>query len=159
MVTITADVEVFAISCRPQGSNCKWQHYMLSTATNPISKVISTSNVTGGSVSTVDTYVDEKVTSDGETSSINVIPSSVTVVKNKKINSSVSRSERATRVQKLVFRVRAGAAASLTYTSTNNYAVTHSAGKTTITENKITVAADAKSTDSVNTKYIQVIVE
>jgi hypothetical protein len=159
VVTITADVEVFAISCRPQGSNCKWQHYMLSTATTPISKVISTSNVTGGSVSTVDTYVDEKVTSDGETSSINVIPSSVTVVKNKKINSSVSRSERATRVQKLVFRVRAGAAASLTYTSTNNYAVTHSAGKTTITENKITVAADAKSTDSVNTKYIQVIVE
>lgn len=159
VVTITADVEVFAISCRPQGSNCKWQHYMLSTATNPISKVISTSNVTGGSVSIVATYVDEKVTSGDDASRINVIPSSVTVVKNKKINSSVSRSERATRVQKLVFRVRAGTAASLTYTSTNNYAVTHSAGKTTITENKITVAADAKSTDSVNTKYIQVIVE
>nr|DAW58940.1 MAG TPA: hypothetical protein [Caudoviricetes sp.] len=159
VVTITADVEVFAISCRPQGSNCKWQHYMLSTATNPISKVISTSNVTGGSVSIVATYVDEKVTSGDDASRINVIPSSVTVDKNKKINSSVSRSERATRVQKLVFRVRAGTAASLTYTSTNNYAVTHSAGKTTITENKITVAADAKSTDSVNTKYIQVIVE
>lgn len=159
VVTITADVEVFAISCRPQGSNCKWQHYMLSTATSPISKVISTSNVTGGSVSIVATYVDEKVTSGDDASRINVIPSSVTVVKNKKINSSVSRSERATRVQKLVFRVRAGTAASLTYTSTNNYAVTHSAGKTTITENKITVAADAKPTDSVNTKYIQVIVE
>lgn len=159
VVTITADVEVFAISCRPQGSNCKWQHYMLSTATTPISKVITTSNVTGGSVSTVDTYVDERVTSDDDTSRINVIPSSVTVVKNKKINSSVSRSERATRVQKLVFRIRAGTAASLNYTSTNNYAVTHSSGKTTITENKITVAADAKPTDSVNTKYIQVIVE
>lgn len=159
VVTITADVEVFAISCRPQGSNCKWQHYMLSTATIPIPKVISTSNVTGGSVSTVVTYVDEKVTSGDDASRINVIPSSVTVVKNKKINASVSRSERATRVQKLVFRVRAGTAASLTYTSTNNYAVTHSAGKTTITENNITVAADAKSTDSVNTKYIQVIVE
>lgn len=159
VVTITADVEVFAISCRPQGSNCKWQHYMLSTATNPISKVITTSNVIGGSTSIVDTYVDERVTSADDVSGINVIPSSVTVVKNKKINASVSRSERATRVQKLVFRVRAGTAASLTYTSTNNYAVTHSAGKTTITENKITVAADAKSTDSVNTKYIQVIVE
>lgn len=159
VVTITADVEVFAISCRPQGSNCKWQHYMLSTATTPISKVITTSNVTGGSVSIVDTYVDEKVTSDDDASRINVIPSSVTVVKNKKINTSVSRSERATRVQKLVFRVRAGTAASLNYTSTNNYAVAHSAGKTTITENRITVAADAKPTDSVNTKYIQVIVE
>lgn len=159
VVTITADVEVFAISCRPQGSNCKWQHYMLSTATIPTSKAISTSDVTGGSVSIVATYVDEGVTSDNYASYINVIPSSVTVVKNKEINSSVSRRERATRVQKLVFRVRAGTAASLTYTSTNNYAVTHSAGKTTITENKITVAADAKPTDSVNTKYIQVIVE
>lgn len=159
VVTITADVELFAISCRPQGSNCKWQHYMLSTATTPISKVVSTSDVTGGSVSIVDTYVDERVTSGDDASRINVIPSSVTVDKNKKINSSVSRSERATRVQKLVFRVRAGTAASLNYTSTNNYAVTHSAGKTTITENKITVAADAKPTDSVNTKYIQVIVE
>lgn len=159
VLTITADVEVFAISCRPQGSNCKWQHYMLSTATTPTAKVITTSNVTGGSVSIVDTYVDEKVTSDDDASHINVIPSSVTVAKNKKINTSVSRSERATRVQKLVFRVRAGTAASLNYTSTNNYAVTHSAGKTTITENKITVAADAKSTDSVNTNYIQVIVE
>lgn len=159
VVTITADVEVFAISCRPQGSNCKWQHYMLSTATNPISKVITTSNVIGGSTSKVDTYVDERVTSADDVSGINVIPSSVTVVKNKKINASVSRSERATRVQKLVFRVRAGTAASLNYTSTNNYAVTHSAGKTTITENKISVAADAKPTDSVNTKYIQVIVE
>ena len=159
VVTITADVEVFAISCRPQGSNCKWQHYMLSTATTPISKVITTSNVIGGSTSIVDTYVDERVTSADDMSGINVIPSSVTVVKNKNINASVSRSERATRVQKLVFRVRAGTAASLNYTSTNNYAVTHSAGKTTITENKISVAADAKPTDSVNTKYIQVIVE
>lgn len=159
VVTITADVEVFAISCRPQGSNCKWQHYMLSTATTPISKVISTSDVTGGSVSIESTYVDEKVTSDDAASRINVIPSSVTVVKDKKINSSVSRSARATRTQKLVFRVRAGTAASLNYTSSNNYAVTHSAGKTTITENKITVAADAKPTDSVNTNYIQVIVE
>ena len=159
VITITADVEIFAISCRPQGSNCKWQHYMLSTATNPISKVITTSNVIGGSTSIVDTYVDERVTSADYVSGINVIPSSVTVVKNKNINASVSRSERATRVQKLVFRVRAGTAASLNYTSTNNYAVTHSLGKTTITENKISVAADAKPTDSVNTKYIQVIVE
>ena len=77
----------------------------------------------------------------------------------REVRISAARTNRATRVQKLVFRVRAGTAASLTYTSTNNYAVTHSSGKTTITENKITVSADAKPTDSVNTKYIQVIVE
>ena len=159
VVTITADVEVFAISCRPQGNNCKWQHYMFATALAPTSQVITTSAVTGGAVSIVDTYVREAAISDNPTSNINVIPSSVTVVKDKLVRGTVTRRDRATRVQKLVFRVRAGTAASLNYTSTNNYAVTHSAGKTTITENKITVAADAKPTDSVNTKYIQVIVE
>lgn len=159
VVTITADVEAFAISCRPQGNNCKWQHYMFSTALAPISKVITTSNVTGGSVSKVDTYEYEENTSTDYSSHINVIPSSVTLAKNKIVNATINRHTRATNVQKLVFRVRAGTAASLNYTSTNNYAVAHSAGKTTITENKITVAANAKPTDSVNTKYIQVIVE
>lgn len=159
VVTITADVEVFAISCRPQGNNCKWQHYMFATALATTSQVITTSAVTGGTVSIVDTYVREEDISDNTTSNINVIPSSVTVVKDKIVRGTVTRRNRAIRVQKLVFRVRAGTAASLTYTSTDNYAVTHSAGKTTITENRITVAADAKPTDSVNTKYIQVIVE
>lgn len=159
VVTITADVEAFAISCRPQGNNCKWQHYMFSTALAPISKVITTSNVTGGSVSMVDIYEYEENTSTDYSSHINVIPSSVTLAKNKIVNATINRHTRATNVQKLVFRVREGTAASLNYTSTNNYAVAHSAGKTTITENRITVAADAKPTDSVNTKYIQVIVE
>lgn len=158
VVTITEDVEVFAISCRPQGNNCKWQHYMFSTALAPTTKAITTSNVIGGGVSIIDTYVNE-VTLDGDVSKINVVPNNITVNKNKKVQATVARNSRATRVQKLVFRVRAGTAASLNYTSTNNYAVTHSAGKTTITENSITVAADAKPTDSVNTNYIQVIVE
>lgn len=158
VVTITEDIEVFAISCRPQGNNCKWQHYMFSTALAPTTKAIATSNVIGGDVSIVDTYVNE-VTLNDDVSKINVIPNNVTVDKSKKVQTTVTRNSRATRVQKLVFRVKAGTAASLSYTSTDNYAVTHSSGKTTITENRITVAADAKPTDSVNTKYIQVIVE
>ena len=158
VVTITEDVEVFAISCRPQGNNCKWQHYMFSTALAPTTKTITTSNVIGGDVSIVDIYVNE-VTLDDDVSKINVVPNNITVNKSKKVQATVVRNSRATRVQKLVFRVRAGTAASLNYTSTNNYAVTHSAGKTTITENSITVTADAKPTDSVNTNYIQVIVE
>lgn len=159
VLTITADVEVFAFSCRPQGSNCKWQNYMLATATSPNPKTITTSAVVGGKVTTEETYVREDTMSDTLASRLNIIPNSVTANNTKLVRESVSRNNRATRVQKLVFRVRAGTAASLNYTSTNNYAVTHSAGKTTITENKITVAADAKPTDSVNTKYIQVIVE
>lgn len=159
ILTITADVEVFAISCRPQGSNCKWQNYMLSTATTPTSKTITPSGVVGGTTTLEDVYERESNINNQDIARINVIPSDVTVITTKVVRTSTSRTSRAIRLQKLVFRVKAGTAASLSYTSTDNYAVTHSAGKTTITENKITVAADAKTTDSVNTKYIQVIVE
>lgn len=159
VLTITADVEVFAFSCRPQGSNCKWQNYMLATATVPTTQTITTSAVVGGKVTLEDTYVRETAVNNDNNARINVIPSTVTASTTREVRISAARTNRATRVQKLVFRVKAGTAASLNYTSTNNYAITHSSGKTTITENKIIVAADAKPTDSVNTKYIQVIVE
>ena len=159
VLTITDDVEVFAVSCRPQGSNCKWQSYMFSTGITPTSKTITSSDVVGGTTTLEDVYDLEDKVNNSNIARINVIPSDVTVSTTRVVRASVSRNNRATRVQKLVFRVKAGTAASLSYTSTDNYAVTHSAGKTTITENKITVKADAKPTDSVNTKYIQVIVE
>lgn len=159
VLTITADVEVFAFSCRPQGSNCKWQNYMLATATVPTTQTITTSAVVGGNVTLEDTYVRETAVNNDNNARINIIPSTVTASTTREVRISAARTNRATRVQKLVFRVKAGTAASLNYTSTNNYAITHSSGKTTITENKIIVAADAKPTDSVNTKYIQVIVE
>ncbi len=159
VLTITDDVEVFAVSCRPQGSNCKWQSYMFSTGITPTSKTITPSGVVGGTTTLEDVYDLEDKVNNSDIARINVIPSDVTVSTTRVVRASVSRNNRATRVQKLVFRVKAGTAASLSYTSTDNYAVTHSAGKTTITENKITVSADAKPTDSVNTKYIQVIVE
>lgn len=159
VLTITADVEVFAVSCRPQGSNCKWQNYMFSTATTPTSKTITPSDVVGGTTTLEDVYEREGKTNNPDIARINVIPSDVTVSTTKIVRTSASRTSRATRLQKLVFRVKAGTAASLNYTSTDNYAVTRTAGKTTITENSITVAANAKPTDSVNTQYIQVIVE
>lgn len=159
VLTITDDIEVFAVSCRPQGSNCKWQSYMFATALAPTSKTITPSDVVGGTTTLEDIYDQEGKINNPGIARINVIPSDVTVNATSVIRASVNRNNRATRVQKLVFRVKAGTAASLNYTSTNNYAVTRSAGKTTITENSITVAADAKPTDSVNTKYIRVIVE
>lgn len=159
VLTITDDVEVFAVSCRPQGSNCKWQSYMFSTGITPTSKTITPSGVVGGTTTLEDMYDLENKVNNSDIARINVIPSDVTVSTTRVVDASVSRNNRATRIQKLVFRVKAGTAASLSYTSIDNYAVTHSAGKTTITENRITVAADAKPTDSVNTKYIQVIVE
>lgn len=159
VLTITGDIEVFAVSCRPQGSNCKWQSYMFATALAPTSKTITPSDVVGGTTTLEDIYDREGTINNPDIARINVIPSDVTVSATKVVRASVNRHNRATRAQKLVFRVKAGTAASLNYTSTDNYAVTRSAGKTTITENSITVTADAKPTDSVNTKYIQVIVE
>lgn len=159
ILTITDDIEVFAVSCRPQGSNCKWQSYMFATALAPTSKTITPSDVVGGTTTLEDIYNREGKIDSSDIARINVIPSGVTVSATRAVRASVARYNRATRAQKLVFRVKAGTAASLNYTSTDNYAVTHSAGKTTITENSITVAADAKPTDSVNTRYIQVIVE
>lgn len=159
VLTITDDIEVFAVSCRPQGSNCKWQSYMFATALAPTSKTITPSDVVGGTTTLEDIYDREGKINNPDIAKINVIPSDVTVSATRVVRDSVTRNNRATRAQKLVFRVKAGTAASLNYTSTGNYAVTRSAGKTTITENSITVTADAKPTDSVNTRYIRVIVE
>lgn len=159
VLTITDDIEVFAVSCRPQGSNCKWQSYMFATALTPTSKTITPSDVVGGTTTLEDTYDREGKINNPDVARINVIPNDVTVSATRVVRASVARHNRATSAQKLIFRVKAGTAASLNYTSTGNYAVTRSAGKTTITENSITVAADAKPTDSVNTRYIQVIVE
>lgn len=159
VLTITDDIEVFAVSCRPQGSNCKWQSYMFATALTPTSKTITPSDVVGGTTTLEDTYDREGKINNPDIARINVIPNDVTVSATRVVRASVARHNRATSAQKLIFRVKAGTAASLNYTSTGNYAVTRSAGKTTITENSITVAADAKPTDSVNTRYIQVIVE
>lgn len=159
VLTITGDFKVFAFSCRPQGNNCRWQNYYLVATKAATRKTITVSAVVGGTTSLTDIYEDEKPFVGAGVKNAVIIPTNVILNKETYIHNSVDDNRPAVYAQKLVFRVKAGTAASLTYTSTNNYAVTHSAGKTTITENRITVAADAKPTDSVNTKYIQVIVE
>lgn len=156
ILEITEDLFSFAFSCRPQGSNCKWQNYSL-FASKPIKNhTIITSNVVGGTIKTNKIVKDK---TDSKIESVNIIPASVKpsfTVRN------VDKYERTTAElrDKLVFTVKSGTAASLNYTSTNNYASkVLTQGKTTITANSITVSADAKPTDSVNSEYIQVIIE
>ena len=156
ILEITEDLFSFAFSCRPQGNNCKWQNYSLFASKPVRNHVITTSNVVGGTTKTNKVVKD---LSDAKIESVNIIPASVKpsfVVRN------VDRVESNTAElrDKLVFTVKSGTAASLNYTSTNNYASKIlTQGKTTITANSITVSADAKPTDSVNSEYIQVIVE
>lgn len=155
ILTITEDVKIFAFSCRPQGNNCRWQNYTLFSSMDVINKSIKVTDVVGGKTS-INTIIRNGNFINNYYGGSIVIPAS-----NKIYGEvyNVNNIVRANTAGKLVFTVKAGTAASLKYTSTDNYAVTQVRGKTTITENSITVAADATPTDSVNTQYIQVIVE
>ena len=155
VLTITEDLTEFGFSCRPQGNNCKWQNYTLFATIDVARKNINVSNVVGGVASTTKAIKDGYVRDDVLDGSI-IIPETVKVYGSAP---NIDRYHLADTIDVLTFKVKAGTAASLSYTSTNNYAVTQVRGKTTITEDTITVAADAKATDSVNTRYIKVIIE
>lgn len=115
---------------------------------------INVTNVRGGTAK-INKIV--KGLSDSKLNTVNVIPSTV---KASFAARNANKGSPAELADKLVFTVKSGTAASLNYTSTDNYASrVLSQGKTTITANSITVSADAKPTDSVNSEYIQVIVE
>lgn len=158
VLEITEDIIAFAFSCRPQGNNCKWQSYALYATIPNVHKQINTTNVVGATTAVEAKYND--TISITKAPSVQVVPASD---ETKLVMTNLANRVRLGSPQevrdKLIVTVRAGTAASLKYTSTDNYAVTQVRGKTTITEDTITVAADAKPTDSVNTRYIQVIVE
>lgn len=159
VLEITEDLMAFAFSCRPAGTNCKWQNYALYAVQDINTDTITTSNVVGGTATVEKIWNNRGSIKDLPNPAKGtqlVIPSTDSVDREFYADSGIHR---ASTFDRLVVKVKAGTAASLKYTSTDNYAVTQVRGKTTITEDTITVDADAKSTDSVNTRYIQVIVE
>ncbi len=159
VLEITADTMSFAFSCRPAGSNCRWQNYSLFAVNPVVKRTITTSEVVGGSVEIKDVW-GTAVTNLNNTNPL--ARQQLVIPTDDSINTDFTFATGSRLVKadnKLIVTVRAGTAASLKYTSIDNYAVTQVRGKTTITEDTITVAADAKSTDSVNTQYIQIIVE
>jgi len=160
VLEITADLPYFVFACRPQGNNCRWQMYAVYATVPATHKEISTTNVTGATVTKRVSFLNSVKLDERNRLSIVVIPTSdQNLLYTDYAIHGVNRANPANIVDKLIVTVQAGTAASLSYTSTNNYAVTEVQGKTTITADSITVAADAKATDSVNTPYIQVIVE
>ena len=158
VLEITKDIIAFAFSCRPQGNRCKWQSYALYATIPNKHQQITTSNVVGATTTIEGRFSNTiKLKSQPE---VQVIPvADETKLVKTEVANRAKRNEPQEVRDKLIVTVRAGTAASLSYTSTDNYAVTQVRGKTTITADTITVAADAKATDSVNTQYIQVIVE
>ena len=156
VLEITEDVNMIAFSCRPSGDNCKWQNYVLMSMVPAGGLSITTSDVIGATVSINKKWRKSRTRDSGST---DLVVPNTQFDRTLAVGDVYSKNTPAYVEDKLVVAVRAGTAASLKYTSTGNYAVTQVRGKTTITEDTITVAADAKATDSVNTQYIQVIVE
>ena len=160
VLEITADLSYFVFACRPQGNNCRWQMYAVYATVHATHKEINATNVTGATVTKRVSFLNSVKLVERDRLSVVVIPTSdQNLLYTDYAIHGVNRANPANIVDKLIVTVQAGTAASLSYTSTNNYAVTEVQGKTTITKGTITVSADAKATDSVNTPYIQVIVE
>lgn len=160
VLEITEDLPYFIFACRPQGNNCRWQMYAVYATVPATHKEINATNVTGATVTKRVSFLNSVKLVERDRLSVVVIPTSdQNLLYTDYAIHGVNIANPANIVDKLIVTVQAGTAASLSYTSTNNYAVTEVQGKTTITKGTITVSADAKATDSVNTPYIQVIVE
>lgn len=159
VLEITDDITEFAFSCRPQGNNCNWQSYAIYAVILVNRRSITVSEVNNAIIKKEAIYSN----SDNLETPVKslIIPKSDSAKLNPlALIGSVSIDMPAVAQEKLIVTVQSGTAASLKYTSTGNYASRSlSQGKTTITADSITVAADAKATDSINTPYIQVIVE
>lgn len=158
VLEITGDVETFAFSCRPVGTNCNWQTYHIVASIPPRKRSITVTRQEGCTVTKHTTYAEERDNTIQR--KLLIVPTTVSYDTTRFVSGTYKRADPIGAYDKLIITVRAGTAATVEFTSTDNYAdVATSQGKTAISAGRVTVAADAKSTDSVNTKYIQVIVE
>lgn len=159
VLEITEDTQIFSFSCRPQGQNCRWQAYSLYALVEPKLKSITTSNNIGFTIKKITKFEETRV-NDSQTINVNIIPASEAAkLDTSTFSAGATYARNLSAAEKIILTVKAGTAASINYTSTDNYVNVRAQGKTTITENRITVSADAKSTDSINSEYLQVIVE
>ena len=157
VLEFTDNVYSATIYCRPAGKNCRWQAFNVKGAAPLQNFELTASDVVGGKISQTDlTY---NVYRDAV--NVNVIPNTLSFKQPTReiVHGASSSAARITR--KLVFTVKSGTAASFNIVKPAGwfYDFPKTRGKTTITENRVTVAADATSTDSINSQYLQVIVE
>lgn len=158
VVEITANTAWAVILCRPAGQNCRWQAFGVVGASDAKQSKFTATDVVGAKIKYENFY--DTSMSFGKLVQLNTIPPSIEydVKKNRSIGHSLDRT--ATVISKMIVTVKSGTAASLTLGKTDNSVrIPYAQGKTTITENRVTVAADATSTDSINSPYLQVIIE
>lgn len=155
VLELTREFKSATIYCRPAGKNCRWQAFNIRGAATTRNSELTASDVVGGKV----TYIPLNVESYRGTAVFNVIPNTLSsrqptqVISHNSPNTAIAR--------KLVFTVKSGTAASFNIAGSRDMIslLPRTQGKTTITENRVEVAADATSTDSINSQHLQVIVE
>lgn len=148
VLTVTEDVKSLLVAARPRGANCYWQTWYLAATTPMKFKGPTVSNVTDAVETSEITPTEASKAIDDMLETVNVIPSG-------RDNLSVSRG---TWNKKVVLTVNSGIPASADITW-GGITPALSSGLVTITENKITVAAGAKATDSVRSQYLDVIIK
>lgn len=149
VLTVTEDVKSLIIAARPRGANCYWQTWYLAATTPMKFKGPTVSNVTDAVETSAITPTEGDANIDAMLETVNVIP------RGRGDNLSVSRG---TWNKKVVLTVRAGIPASADI-NWNGVPPAFSSGLVTITENKISVSANAKATDSIRSQYLDVIIE
>lgn len=149
VLTVTEDVKSLLIVARPRGANCYWQSWYLAATTPMKFKGPSVSNVTGAVETSAITPKDTSPAILEMLDTVNVIP------KGRGDNLSASRGDWN---KKVVLTVRAGTPASADI-NWGDLPPALSSGLVTITENKISVSANAKATDSIRSQYLDVIIE
>ena len=155
VLEITDDIGSILILCRPAGQNCVWQVIGVTGAKAPNTVGLTATNIKGGEVR----YENSSGAETNNNASVNIIPSNITRV-NDYYNANHQYPNSYSLTRKLIFSVKSGTAASLDFNASNGWVrAPITSGKTTITENRVTVAADATSTDSINSEFLQVIVE
>lgn len=158
VLTINSNEPGAVILCRPTGKNCRWQAFAIYGSSAPKVYKLIESDVVGGEVTREYTYVYNTPPGRDIVDPV-VIPSDITAKVASHILSHSPTSGTNT-ISKLIFRVKSGTAASLNFTKSDaNIVVPTSQGNVVLSENRVEVSANATSTDSFNTKFIQVIIE
>lgn len=145
--TIDSSATALVIAVRPRGKSCRWQFFSFVTKhSSPIRKEISVTNERNL------TYAHQLLHefSDSESNK------STDIVSGKIIKLAYSNNGV---IRKTIVTVRAGNEASADITIPQGLNVVNTSGLVTITPTRITVSADATSTDSIHSPYLDVIIE
>ena len=163
VLTIDKDCDGAFIMCRPQGQNCRWQAFAIRSAPAATVRGLTVAGNQGFKVKYEESYTRSSTRLDG-TYPLNIIPNTVkyevipytSSYHNLKLYDGGPLGIK----RKLILTVKRGSAAMLSYTSNvPDNTIPKASGNTTVNSNNITVTTNATSTDSINSEYLQVIVE